>query len=889
MYFILIPARKQLVSILLSGLVVSSWLWLSSIPVSAQARPQPTSSSQSAPAAPRSRLNINQKWKFVAADTPGAEDPGLNDSNWSTIDLPHTWNAEDAFDDDPGYRMDVGWYRKILNLDARLKDKQLFLYFEGANQVADVFVNGQFAGRHAGGYTAFVFDISSLVRFDSAGNRNLIAVKVDNRPNENLPPSTKADFNLYGGIYRDVWLVATNMVHFTVNDHASPGIFIDTKFSNNDATLRARGTIANGGAQPRQLRVRSSLVDASGQFITAMESPLQIGAGGEVRFEQTREIREPRLWSPETPYLYLLRSQILDGTTVLDQMDIPVGFRWFSFDPDKGFILNGRPYRLRGVNRHQDYYGMGNAVPNELHVEDLRKIKAMGLNCVLLAHYPQDPAILDAADRLGLLVWEEIPLVREISTSPEYAHNSKLMLTEMIRQHYNHPSIIIWCLMNEIFLRMRSEPGYVKKVVDLARDLDALARREDPTRVTAIAANRPYDNSDIYNASGLLNIPEVVGWHMYFGWYYEDFAGLGKFLDVEHQRFPRRNLFVSEYGADSDVRIHSLNPRRGDLSTEWAQLYHLSYIQQIEARPYLAGSAVWALNDFGAEARGESKPHVNTKGLLTFDRRPKDISYLYQATFSNTPVLHIATDDWQQRTGVEVQPFEVYTNLPTVELIVNQKSQGMKQVDHQRAVWNVVLNDGPNLIEARGHRAGRTLIDRAEVRFRSRPIKLAATRKPFRELAVNVGSTSQYLDAHGRIWEADQRYAPGEWGYEGGSTTSTNRNILGSPDDPLFQTMRQGLTAYRFDVPDGSYEVELRLVEPYFDEPGKRVFAVLLNGRLVLEKVDLVKNYGAAVARSQTFPVHATRKQGVTIHFQASSGEAVLSAIRISRRVRTRL
>jgi beta-galactosidase len=573
---------------------------------------------------------------------------------------------------------------------------------------------------------------------------------------------------------------------------------------------------------------------------------------------------------------------------VLDQIDIPVGFRWFSFDPNKGFILNGKPYRLRGINRHQDYYGRGNAVPNELHVKDLEKIKALGLNCVLLAHYPQDPAVLEAADRLGLLVWEEIPLVREVSTSAEYANNSKLMLTEMIRQHFNYPSIIVWCLMNEIFLRLRSEPGYVRKVVDLARALHNLAHQEDPTRVTAIAANRPYDNSDIYNASGLLNIPDVVGWHMYFGWYYEDFEGLGRFLDLEHRRFPKRNLFVSEYGADSDARIHSLNPRRGDLSTEWAQLYHVSYMRQIEARPYLAGSAIWALNDFGSEARGESKPHVNTKGILTFDRKPKDISYLYQASFSNTPVLHIATEDWLQRTGVEVQPFEVYTNLAAVELIVNQKSQGIKQVTDRRVVWNVALRHGLNLIEARGHHAGRTLTDRAQVRFRFRPTKLAGPRTSFRELAVNVGSTSQYLDGSGRIWEADQRYAPGEWGYEGGSTTNTNRNILGSPDDPLFQTMRQGLTAYRFDVPDGSYEVELRFVEPYFDQPGKRVFSVLLNGRPAIERVDLVKNYGAAVARSHTFPVQATRKQGVTIHFQANSGEPVLSAIRISKTVRRR-
>jgi beta-galactosidase len=844
---------------------------------------------------------LNEDWKFFGSDTSDAEQREFKDSAWKKIDLPHTWNVEDTQDDVPGYRMGIGWYRKLIKLSEQFKGKRLFLYFEGANQVAEVFVNGKFVGRHEGGYTAFVFDVTSFVTFDSANNENTIAVKVDNSSNENLPPSPTADFNLYGGIYRDVWLVATDSVHFTMLDYASAGVYVDTPdVSAESATARTRGQITNNSRQTRRLRVVNTVLDGIGETVAVGESKLSVEGGAEAAFQQgDLVIRKPHLWSPDTPYLYSLRTQLFDGEKLLDQITNPLGFRWFSFHPDLGFFLNGNRYKLHGANRHQDYFGLGNAVRNEIQVRDLALMKELGLNCVLLAHYPQDPAVLEAADQIGLLVWEELPIVREISTSNEFASNCQVMLTEMIRQHHNHPSIIMWCLMNEVFLKLHYEPGYVLQVVALARTLNELAHREDPTRVTAISANRPYDDTDIYNASGLLNIPQVVGWHMYFGWYYEDFAGLGKFLDDEHRRFPNRNLFVSEYGADYDARLHALHPMRGDLSADWAQLYHQSYVPQLEARPYLAGSAIWAQNDFGSEARGESFPHINTKGLFTFDRRPKDIYYFYEATFSSAPVLHIATHDWLNRTGSNpevrgphgkrgqpkvVQPVSVYTNLSMAELFVNKVSLGVKSVGSTKLVtWNVPFQAGLNTLEARGRIGGRELRDRADVRFLVRPSTLADPLIPFRELAVNVGSTSQYIDAAGLVWDADQPYSSGSWGYTGGAPANTAKNILGSADDPLYQTLLQGLDSYRFDVANGRYEVELRFAEPYFEQPGERVFSVSLNGKPVIANLDLVRSYGALRAGAQTFPVDAAHGQGVTVQFSASRGEPVLSAVRIRK------
>lgn len=516
---------------------------------------------------------------------------------------------------------------------------------------------------------------------------------------------------------------------------------------------------------------------------------------------------------------------------------------------------------------------MGNAVPNELQIKDMQIIKELGLNCVLLAHYPQDPVILEAADRLGLIVWEEIPVIRQINTSTQFADNAKLMLREMIRQHYNHPSVLMWCYMNEILLRPTNEAGYTQKVVTLAKELEDLARQEDPGRVTIIAANR----NEIYNTSGLAAIPQIFAWHMYFGWYYGTAAELGPFLDEQHKRFPTRKIFVSEYGADSDSRLHSLRPTPKDYSTEGAQEFHQTYLQQLEARPYLNGLAVWNAFDFGSETRGESVPHMNKKGLFTYDRQPKDVSYFYKASFAKGPVLHIATREWSRRTGQTAkakpgereqpitQPVKVYSNLSSVELFLNGKSLGVKLYGVLRAnTWDVPFRDGVNLLEARGTSEGQQVSDHVEVRFAYRALTLTGSAAPF-VLAVNVGSSSQFTDEAGLIWEADQEYSAGGWGYVGGLPDTTDQSILGTPDDPLYRTFRKELQQYRFDVPDGDYEIELRFVEPDLVAAGKRVFSVGSSEKTLVDKFDLAKEVGVLRAASRTLQLQAIGGKGIKL------------------------
>lgn len=602
---------------------------------------------------PRIKYTINENWRFLPEDLPDAEQPDCDDSAWKTVELPHTWNTEDPFDDQPGYRRGPSWYRRTLHLGPQLAGKRLFLHFEGAHQFAQVFVNGRPAGQHKGGYTAFTFEITDLVEFNDAGAAAVLAVRVDNSHDTSIPPLA-IGYAFYGGIYRDVWLIATDPLHFDLLDHGSPGIYVDTPdVSAQSGTVRVRGAVLNQSGEVRDLRVVTMVLDADNRPVTRVETPLAVAAGGRAEFEQLSDpVNSPHLWSPDDPHLYRVCCAIEDSNGLRDAYKSGLGFRWFEFDAQKGFSLNGRRLFLRGASRHQDYQGLGSALPNWMHRSDLEWLKRMGGNFIRLAHYPQEQEVLDAADRLGLIVWEEIPIVTTMSTTPAFAETARTNLTEMIRQHYNHPSVMMWGYMNEVLLgwkprRPRADQHFPEKVVPLARELEELARGEDPTRTTVMAMH----TSIYYDRAGISKVPMVAGWNIYFGWYGNVLGEFGNFLDRQHEAFPDRPIIVSEYGAGSDARLHSLNPHRFDHTTEYMFAYHESYWQQIKARPWLAGSLIWNQFDFSQPGVGDSMPHVNQKGMLTWDRKPKDVYYFYQANWVGDPVIHIASREWSRRTG----------------------------------------------------------------------------------------------------------------------------------------------------------------------------------------------------------------------------------------------
>ncbi|MGH9458282.1 MAG: glycoside hydrolase family 2 protein, partial [Thermoanaerobaculia bacterium] len=708
------------------------------LPATAAAERVASRSLTDAAALPRVRFTINESWRFAPGAHEGAESPAFDDGGWARVSLPHTWNREDAFDETPGYRRGIGWYRRELTVDPALRGRRIFLRFEGANQVADVWVNGRPAGSHAGGYTAFVFDVTELVTWDAP---NLIAVRVDNSHDPDIPP-LNADFTFYGGIYRDVWLIATDPVHVTLTDHASSGVYLQTpEVSRERATVRAFGTVRNDSGAEVAMRVVNRVLDHDGREVAAGRSELRAPAAGEARFDMILPaVTAPRLWSPDAPNLYRVRTEVFRDETLVDVVENPLGFRWFRADPERGFFLNGAPLKLAGTNRHQDRAGYGNALADDLHRRDVEIVEENGFNFLRLAHYPQDPAVLEAADRLGLVVWEEIPIVNLVSMTDAFAANAERMLVEMIRQHYNHPSIVFWGYMNEVMLT-KPDPipeGYYEHLLELTERLEARVHAEDPGRLTVMALSRdevpPKDH-------GLGAVTDVLGFNLYFGWYYEELEALGRFLDAFHAAYPSRPLIVSEYGAGSDERVHAAAPRAFDFSSEYAQIFHRESFRQIEARAWLAGSAVWNQFDFGSEFRNDTKPALNQKGLWFFDRTPKDTAFYYRASLAGDTVLHVARE-WSVRAGSRpeqrLQKVWAYTNLEEVILFVNGVTTGPLPIRNRTVEADVLLSPGANEIRASGRRGEVWYTDATTIHYEERPAAGVV-------VAVNLGASVSYI------------------------------------------------------------------------------------------------------------------------------------------------
>ncbi|MGI4865203.1 MAG: glycoside hydrolase family 2 TIM barrel-domain containing protein [Janthinobacterium lividum] len=878
-------------------------------------------------AAQRLTYSINDNWLFSKDSAAFDTSHQPQAPRWEKVALPHTWNTADVLDDQPGYYRGVGWYKKTVALPPDWPHRAVYLHLEGANQEAAVYVNGQLAGRHVGGYTAFNVPVSPALALGSPTATNAeVLVKVTNRYNPAIAPLS-ADFTFYGGLYREVHLVAAGPVHFALDDYASGGVFVATpQVSAEAATVEVRGTLANASAAPRQLTVVTRLLDSAGRVVARQVSRLRVAAGGQGAFRQVLPaVRRPHLWSPGRPYLYRAVSQVLDAGQpgVLDELSRPVGLRWFRFDADQGFFLNGQPLKLIGTNRHQDYPGLGNALPDALATRDVQLLKEMGGNFLRVSHYPQDPAVLEACDRLGILASVEIPVVNAITDSPVFFENCRRMQTEMIRQNYNHPSVIIWAYMNEVLLRL--PPGlkrdndagraYLGRVRALAQQLDSLTRREDPARATMLVCHGDFD---LYRQAGLLAVPQVLGWNLYQGWYSSGLQGFPDFLDRMHKVLPTTPLLVTEYGADADERLHSFQPQRFDKTTEYANRYHEFYLKAILERPFVAGSTAWNLAEFNSETRQEANPHLNTKSLLTGDRRPKDAYLFYQAHLLTTPFLKIGSRAWMLRAGRAVgpdslfcrQPVDVYTNQASARLLLNGRDLGSRP-----AVFGVVhfsVPFGPGLNQLRALSPGQPLVDQVDIDFQLLPINLADSRLPFTELNVSLGDERTFTDPRlHQVWVPEQPYAPGSWGYVGGHVYKlpgdrlpygSDRNILGTDYDAVYETQRLGLQEFRLDVPDGQYEVTLHFAEleaaPAAEQlaynlagdkatggpaagPG-RAFGVAINGQ-PLPPLTAAAGLLPLQALSFKVPVAAQGGQGIVVKFTAQTGEPFLNGIQVKR------
>lgn len=870
----------------------------------------------------RVKQSINSNWEFHQGDIAGYPADRSAKAEWKPVTLPHSWNTTDVTDDMPGYYRGASWYKRALYLPPTAQDKQLYLYFEGADQVTEVYVNGHLAGKHIGGYTGFSILIQPYLNpAKDSLTKNDLLIKVDNSHNENIPPLS-ADFTFFGGLYRDVYLVTADKVHFTMDDHGSNGIKINTpSVSADKADVLVSGMVSNQSSASKNLLVVTEISDAQGKMVSKAQSSLQLKAGTDAFFSQAQQVKSPHLWSPDEPYLYRAITRIYDRNNVLlDELSNPVGFRWFSFDADKGFFLNGKSLKLVGASRHQDYKGMANALPNAMHEHDMEILKNIGGNFVRIAHYPQDPAVLEACDRLGVLASVEIPIVNAITESNAFADNCKEMQVEMIRQNYNHPSVIIWAYMNEVLLKPKYQKGsdqqnkYFAAIASLAKQLDSIARAEDKQRYTMIPCHGDFN---LYQRVGLTAIPQIVGWNLYQGWYSAGLEGFSKFLDHHHQELPHTPLIVTEYGADADIRIHSSAPERFDKSIEYQLIYHQYYLQSMQERPFVAGAAIWNLSDFNSESRADASPHINTKGLNTIDRQPKDAFLFYQANLLQKPFLKIGSTGWKLRTGIAddnqtcTQSLSVFSNGKQVELQLNGKALGSKELKGGVALFDVPFVDGVNTLKAVSIINGKTCEDIAEIEFKLTPALFTDKAMSYPELNISLGDRRYLVDEKlHQVWMPEQAYKKGSWGYIGGKVFGINpgrqgfgsdKDIFGTDLDAVYQTQRLGIDAFKFDVADGEYDITLGFAElesksnapaliynlgnnaQTTDGSKQRSFDVSINGQLIIKSLG-TQNY-LLPQREYTTTIRVSVKNniGITVDFKALQGESILNAIQLKR------
>jgi len=851
--------------------------------------------------AQRIEISLNDAWYFDKGSLPEASEESYDHSSWLPVRIPHTWNNVDVLaDGSRGYYRGEAWYRKKIQVpdDGRRR----FLHFEGANQVITLYVNGQEVGNHIGGYTAFTFDITPYIK----PGGNILAVKVDNGHDTSIPPLS-ADFTFFGGIYRNLWLISTEQVHLDLLNHGSSGVFIDcTSLDENSADLRIRGRIMLHDKSKSQLKIVSSVYDDSYSKVYEIATSMATKGRDTLDFIQEKSgLTDFKLWSPSEPSVYTVRTAIYEGDILLDEVYNPFGFRWFEFNASEGFFLNGSPLKLQGANRHQDRWSLGNALSDDMHRKDVALLKAMGGNFLRTAHYPQSRAVLEAADRSGILVWEEIPLVNEITISDAFTENSKNMLREMIRQHYNHPSVVIWAYMNEIYWKHRflpedELPERNEFTLFLAKELEAIARKEDSTRYTAMAVHK----YPLYEESGILDVPMIIGWNLYHGWYYDTYKDFGKFMDEQHENHPERVLMVSEFGAGSDVRLSSNSPERFDFTTEGQLDFMSAFLAQIQERQFIAGASVWNLIDFSSERRVDAISHLNSKGLLTADRKPKDAYHLTQSYMSEEPQLNLG-HVWQEKliyqsTSTEDSLWKgeirAFSNSNLCSLYVDNRFVGAAVPERCIARWSFRHLPGTYEICVRADGMRRCAIKELD----KIPFELTADI----DLALNLGTDQYFFDPLTEInWVPAPRYKPGSYGYIGsekvyvGGKPGTKEDILTTEFlDPLYQTMIEDINALKIDVPDGRYEVELFMVDyiPYSrrfadvdekvrKEPGKRIFHIEANGKRIVESLDLGGDYGLNMPARITFAAEAKDGQGVFIKFLPEKGKTLLSAARIRR------
>ena len=616
----------------------------------------------------RNIKNINDNWLF---SKEAKSIPHVMPHDWEKVNLPHTWNGTDGQDGGNDYYRGTCYYVKQLSLADFGDEDEYYLQFDAVNSSAKVYFNGELVAQHDGGYSAFRAKLGNIQE------SNLLVVAADNSPNDYVYPQT-ADFTFYGGIYRSVKLIGVSKSHFDLDYFGAPGISVTPKVTGTGADVDAVAYVA----ADENASVRFEILDKD-----------EVIASAEVSgdYHANMHIDAVHLWNGvKDPYLYTLRAVLLVNGEEVDCVSCRFGCRSFKIDPNKGFILNGREYPLRGVSRHQDRPQIGNALLPQHHKEDIDLICEMGANTIRLAHYQHAQEFYDLCDERGLVVWAEIPYIS--NHLPNARANTLSQMKELIYQNYNHPSIVVWGLSNEITMGGKSTPDMISN----HKELNELAHSIDSTRLTTMATVTMCQPDDEINA-----ISDVLSYNHYFGWYGCNVHMYGPWFDNFHKKFPNKAIGISEYGCEA-LNWHTSEPEQGDYTEEYQAYYHEELIKQISKRPYLWATHVWNMFDFAADARAEGGENgMNHKGLVTFDRKyKKDSFYAYKAWLSDEPLVHICGKRYVDRVE-PVTKVTVYSNQPQVELFVNGESLGKQTKGEYPFFYFEVPNNGESKLIAK--------------------------------------------------------------------------------------------------------------------------------------------------------------------------------------------
>ncbi len=874
----------------------------------------PASQEVSQPVRTVQTLSDGWKFQFANLNNPPLEDnPDTHD--WETVSVPHTWNRVGYYtndlvphintDDNVDKRMGQSWYSLEFTGPDGTEPTRHWLEFDAVSRTAEVWLNGHRLGEHRGPFTRFRFDVTDYIKL---GETNRLVVKADNSKPEPGSPTADVlpiagDFFVHGGIYRPVRLVSTNEVHIALNDHGGPGVYASTtELRDNEADVSVRTLVSNDEDEARPVSLRVSLIDADGNTVaTQLLDPSLLDAHQTAEFATVLTVPTPRLWQGTAdPYLYTLRAEVTDQAgRELDLLDQPFGIRQITIDPDKGLFLNGRQTPLHGVAYHQDREGKGWAVSPEDVADDLDIMKEMGTNTIRLAHYPHGQPIHNLADKNGIILWDEIPLVSlwdfgadETETNLALKANAKLQLQELIHQNFNHPSVAVWGIANEVdfgsllpaFIGDKS--GRIPDPMPLLRDLAEIAAEEDPFRDSVLAnCCDAVETMSDDKTPPVANVTDAYGVNRYYGWYYGDASQFGSQLDTLHAMRPDKPLSISEYGAGGAISLQTDDPTGGPPDSRghnqpegYFNLVHEKAWADISARPYIWASWVWNGFDFATTIRKEGDARdINTKGLVTYDRQvKKDAYYFYKANWSGTPTVYLVGRRYGDR-AYAVTDVKVYSNAPETELIVNGVSMGPAASCIQSVcIWpQVRLAAGDNTLVAKGDFKDEEVSD--EVTW---------------SLAANL-ETSYNIDA-GTLLAAhdDEKTFGSDTFFDGGTAESADEagtwgkpavtpDITGARNRLLDATYRSGDFTYELPLPQGKYKVTLIFMEPDL-APDERTFDVISNGQPVLRNFDIASAAGGPLREVQRTFSASVEDGPLSLQFQPVTGDAIVSAIMVS-------